>query len=212
LFSNWTLAVIVLMQHPLWWEDGSVVYNCCWPSPAQSFSGPSPAELITTFYCLRYESPPTWRVRSPHLYPPGTGWPSYTPRHWVPFSSPPTARRTTVEVFDPASTRDPEVSSKFCPAYNPGHGPCRTPISRQYFHCWASTRCRGNVFTHSFHSNGCACYIPFPTIPLLLHACCEHYLATAVSLAPQFLLWANMPQYETVPDLFTCRCKFDGYL
>jgi hypothetical protein len=30
--------------------------------------------------------------------------PSYTPRHWVPFSSPRTVRRATVEVFDPAST------------------------------------------------------------------------------------------------------------
>jgi hypothetical protein len=30
--------------------------------------------------------------------------PGYTPRHWVPFSSPPTTRRATVEVFDPAST------------------------------------------------------------------------------------------------------------
>jgi hypothetical protein len=30
LFFYWTLAVIVLMQHPLWREDGSVVYNCCW--------------------------------------------------------------------------------------------------------------------------------------------------------------------------------------
>jgi hypothetical protein len=29
---------------------------------------------------------PTWRARSPYLYPPGTGWPSYTQRHWVPFS------------------------------------------------------------------------------------------------------------------------------
>jgi hypothetical protein len=41
-FFNWILAVIVLMQHPLWREDGSFVYNCFWPSPAQSFSGPSP--------------------------------------------------------------------------------------------------------------------------------------------------------------------------
>jgi hypothetical protein len=30
-------------------------------------------------------------------------WPSYTPRHWVPFSSPPTTRRATVEVFKPTS-------------------------------------------------------------------------------------------------------------
>jgi hypothetical protein len=27
--------------------------------------------------------PLTWRDRSPYLYPPGAGWPSYTPRHWV---------------------------------------------------------------------------------------------------------------------------------
>jgi hypothetical protein len=31
--------------------------------------------------------PPTWRARPPYLYPPVTRWPSYTPRHWVPFSS-----------------------------------------------------------------------------------------------------------------------------
>jgi hypothetical protein len=43
---------------------------------------------------------------SPYLYPPGTGWPGYTPRHWVPFSSPRTTRRATVEVFDPVSTRE----------------------------------------------------------------------------------------------------------
>jgi hypothetical protein len=58
------------------------------------------------FYCLRFETPPTWRARSSYLYPPGTGWPSYTPRHWVLFSSPPKTRRATVKVFYPASTRD----------------------------------------------------------------------------------------------------------
>jgi hypothetical protein len=40
----------------LWREDGSVVYNCCWPSPAQSFSGPSPVRLATIFHCLRFET------------------------------------------------------------------------------------------------------------------------------------------------------------
>jgi hypothetical protein len=30
-----------------------------------------------TGYCLRFET------RSLYLYPPGTGWPGYTPRHWV---------------------------------------------------------------------------------------------------------------------------------
>jgi hypothetical protein len=61
---------------------------------------------MPTFYTRRFETPPTWRARYRYLYSPGTGWPGYTPRHWVPFSSPPTTRRVTVEVFDPASTRD----------------------------------------------------------------------------------------------------------
>jgi hypothetical protein len=41
---------------PLWQEDGSVVYSCCWPSPLQSFSDPSPVGLATIFYCLRFET------------------------------------------------------------------------------------------------------------------------------------------------------------
>jgi hypothetical protein len=52
------------------------------------------------------ETPPTWRARSPYLYPPETGWPRYTPGHWVPFPSPLTTRRATVVVFYPASTRE----------------------------------------------------------------------------------------------------------
>jgi hypothetical protein len=52
------------------------------------------------------ETPLTWRARSPYLYPPGTGWPKYTPGHWVPFPSPLTTRRATVEVSYPASTRE----------------------------------------------------------------------------------------------------------
>src|SRR5215470_11796672 len=33
--------------------------------------------------CQPHAQPPTWRTRPPSLYPPETGWPSYTPRHWV---------------------------------------------------------------------------------------------------------------------------------
>jgi hypothetical protein len=40
----------------------------------------------------------------PYLYSPGTGWPGYTPRHWVPFSSPPTTPRAT----------DPTENTFFC--------------------------------------------------------------------------------------------------
>jgi hypothetical protein len=42
----------------LWREDGSVICTCCWPFPAQSFSGPSPLGLATIFYCLRFETSP----------------------------------------------------------------------------------------------------------------------------------------------------------
>jgi hypothetical protein len=46
----------VFVERPLWREDGSVICTCCWPLPAQSFSGPSPLELATIFYCLRFET------------------------------------------------------------------------------------------------------------------------------------------------------------
>jgi hypothetical protein len=82
----------------------SVVYNSCWSSPAQSLTGPCPVVLMTIFYCLRFETPQNWRVRSPYSYPPGTEWRVYTLRHWVPLSSPPTTRRATVEVCESAST------------------------------------------------------------------------------------------------------------
>jgi hypothetical protein len=49
---------------------------------------------------------PNLEGQVPVFISPKTWWPSYTPRHWVPFSSPPTTHRATVEVFDPASTRD----------------------------------------------------------------------------------------------------------
>jgi hypothetical protein len=80
LFSNWIFAVIVLMQHPLWREVGSVLYNCCWSSPKQSFSGQSPAGPMTIFYCLRFETSSTCRVRSPYLDPQEQTGPVTPPR------------------------------------------------------------------------------------------------------------------------------------
>jgi hypothetical protein len=87
-------------EHLRFWSLCPVVQIWCWFSKEQSLSVQSPRGLMTIIYCLRYETPPTWRAGSPYLYPPGAGWPSYTPRHWVP----PTTRRVTVEVFEPAST------------------------------------------------------------------------------------------------------------
>jgi hypothetical protein len=72
--------------------------------PDQSLLGRSPAEL-RPYFTVSSETLPTNRARSPYLYPPGTGWPRYTPGHWVSFPSPLTTRRATVELFQPASTR-----------------------------------------------------------------------------------------------------------
>jgi hypothetical protein len=64
------------MWLPLWREDVSVVCNCCWLSPAQSFSNPNSAGLTIIFYCLRREISPTLKARPPYLDSQGTGWPS----------------------------------------------------------------------------------------------------------------------------------------
>jgi hypothetical protein len=53
LFDSYGL---VLLGRPLWWENGSVFWTCCWSLPAQFFSGPSPLGLATIFYCLRFET------------------------------------------------------------------------------------------------------------------------------------------------------------
>jgi hypothetical protein len=66
----------------------------------------APRESIPYFIVPVLETSPTWRARSPYLYPPLTGWLRCTPGHWVPFPSPLTSCRATMEVFYSASTRD----------------------------------------------------------------------------------------------------------
>jgi hypothetical protein len=57
----------ISLWRPFWREDWSVILLL------------GLARAVT----LGIKSPPTWRARSPYLFPPGTGWPSYTPGHWV---------------------------------------------------------------------------------------------------------------------------------
>jgi hypothetical protein len=114
---------------------------------------------MTTFYCLRFETAPTWKARSPYLHFPRTGWPSYTPRLWVPFSSPATTRRATVEVFDPASTR--VLSGSWVSLYI-------------YIYIYIAS-------ARSVHKT------PLPTPLFLLHAClCGH--VTALSASEHYLM------------------------
>jgi hypothetical protein len=56
--------------------------------------------------CLRFETPPTWRARSLTYIPQEQGGPVIPPGTGVLFSSLPTTRMTTVEVFEPGSTRE----------------------------------------------------------------------------------------------------------
>jgi hypothetical protein len=53
------------------------------------------------YFPLSDPPPPNLEGQVPYLYPPGRGWPCYTPRHCVPFLSPPAIRR---EILETAST------------------------------------------------------------------------------------------------------------
>jgi hypothetical protein len=137
----------------LWREDGYVVYSCYWPSPAQSFSGPSPVALVTIFYCLRFETSLFVASYDSQGHGGGIRPRLHTGSDWL----------STRTIF----------------LITPLHGPSRKQ---------------------------------FPTAPLLLHVYLllrervyradawkqmlfqSRPLATAVSLAPEFLLWANIPQ------------------
>jgi hypothetical protein len=113
----------LLMWGALWREDGYVVYNYCWPSPAQSFLGPSSVGLPTIFYCLKFETS---------------------------FSSPPTTRRATVEVHDPASTWDAlsvEVKVMLWPTVSP-------PVCLGIKH---SSRAYDQIFITVRHLQACWC-------------------------------------------------------
>jgi hypothetical protein len=109
---------------------------------------------------------PTWRARSPYLYPPETGWPSYTPWHWITFSSSPTTRRATVEIFESASawgwTTNPRYKAsariaqeRFVPLLHILSFPEKQRVHR------AVTKqrllyCR--LFSQLLLGNGCACH------------------------------------------------------
>jgi hypothetical protein len=131
---------------PLWQEKGSVVYNCCWSSPAQSFLGLNPTGLRIIFYCVRFETPPTWRARSPYLYRPETQWSSYTPRQRVAFTSPPMTRRDTVEVFEPTSMRGTPHLVSFVLTIWSRHELHIKHSSQQFLYCCVLICCSRNVF------------------------------------------------------------------
>jgi hypothetical protein len=75
---------------------------CRWSSPAQSFSAQSPTGFVTIFYYLRFDTPSHLTTNFPYLSPRKRVAHSY-PQALGSISSPPTTRRTSAEVFVPAS-------------------------------------------------------------------------------------------------------------
>jgi hypothetical protein len=90
------------------------------------------------------------------------------------------------------SRNSTDLNDLLCPFYNSS---ARTS-QKHSSSIVAWIRFRGNVFIQLFHSNGCSLQIPFRYSSSIV--ACWHYLATAVSLAPQFLLWTNTPHYRLI--------------
>jgi hypothetical protein len=66
------------------YKDEDEISNWTLVLSEQSLLGPRPSELMTIFYCLVWDSP-NLEGQVPAFI--STRWPSYTPEHWVPFSS-----------------------------------------------------------------------------------------------------------------------------
>jgi hypothetical protein len=88
----------------------------------------------------------------------------------LPFSSPPTTRRVTVEVFDPASTRSLPRSSLYGSSY-------RLPVTTE------NVRCHGNVLTEQLASNG-------------LFRCCGNLCLASCWLAMDFRSGSTIPAFR----------------
>jgi hypothetical protein len=108
---------------------------------------------------------------------PETGWPGYTPRHWVPFSSSPTTRTATVEVFDPVawdprytasgrlpSKQFPNNSSVVIEVYLPRH--C---VAMEVIWLLLAYSLPRNKFTEQLSSNGRLLWFHYSGFRALCH-------------------------------------------
>jgi hypothetical protein len=140
---------VVGVGHPLWGEGMCLSFTFAAGPRQRSHS--------------RVRDTQTWRARSKYLYPPGRGWPNYTPRHWAPFLSPPTTRRAVVEAFKPPP----------CMGRTPGtNWPCLWHLGNdrventafQLLHfcvhiCWWDHFLAMAVFAEPFPIYGCLCWL-----------------------------------------------------
>jgi hypothetical protein len=98
---------------------------------------------MTTFYCLRFETPSTWRARAPYLYPPGTGCPVIPPSTGFHF------RR-----FLRLAGLRWRYSNPLPSYITTSHGLNRKYHSPKSHYCCLSIRCRGNLFVEPLINNG----------------------------------------------------------
>jgi hypothetical protein len=54
--SHYIQKITGLLMWGALFDEKSVIYNCCWSSSAQSFSGPSLVGLVAIFYCLTFDT------------------------------------------------------------------------------------------------------------------------------------------------------------
>jgi hypothetical protein len=141
---------------------------------ASASSAPSATGLSTIFYSFRFETLPTWIASSLYVYPPGTGWSSYTSRQWVPFSSCP----STCRVRWRYSNSPPRgyYPSRLNTLYTPGTDRTKTPFPfcstivawrwHDVFYCCERSHPHGLHRKHHFTvvygplpSNGCLLWL-----------------------------------------------------
>jgi hypothetical protein len=104
---------------------------------------------------------PTWRTRSPYLYPLATGW----PRLWVPLLSPSSPRWAAVEVFRPASTRGLPKCSPLSLLHNVSTDRTENAASSTV----ASLFLSAETFTAKLLSNGCLLLFHYSSFQPLRH-------------------------------------------
>jgi hypothetical protein len=127
------------MGHPLWREDGSVIYlyNCFWALEQQSRLGASPAELTAIFYFLIWDSP-NLEGQVPAFI---------SPRNRVPQLHSRALGSLFVVSYDSQGYGGGSLT-------NIWHGLHTKHRVHEFFPCFVCIHCRWNVFIESLPNNG----------------------------------------------------------
>jgi hypothetical protein len=130
------------VERSLWREDGSVVYNCCWSLPAQSFSGPSPVRFVTLFYCLRFNTSLFFASYDSRGY--GGSIRARLHMGYCRFS----AELLFITI---------------------SHWPNRKHLSQRFLFCYLRIRCSGNLFNEPLSSKGHLLWLHYSSLQTSCH-------------------------------------------